>query len=269
MQEHPNSTVDLNAVRETTDALLWAFEKRPLSSALQRIASERPDDFGFNNIEEAREAIKEFHSEDDRRDRVVSLCDAIVQMHLDKFFAQCAPNSQEKEKSIVAGLVLVYMEMGRFDRVSSLVSDIAQHGAAEALEKSAEVESGGTFGHMLAGVWATIEVIVVLLMIGAVDSGFQTLMISSLAFIYAGLSFAITSLNRSNGLATFDQSAELNRIRFLLKDRLADTDQMHTAQDNLLKAIKKAEVRHHIYIAKIAVIELIGIAQILRTVFRG
>jgi len=283
MQENAKSTVDLDAVREATDALQWAFEKRPMSSDLKRISSERPDDFGFESVEDAQEAIKEFHSEDDRRSRVTSLSDALVQMHLDDFFAKCAPNSPEKERSLVFWFVIVLMESGRFDRVSSLISDVAQYGVAEAIKrtsqssialgtiigKSAEVKPGGVFRHILVGVVAVIEVLVILLMIGAVDPGFQTLVIAFLVLIYASFSFAITSVGRSNGLAAFDQSVVLLRIRSLLKDRFASTDLVLEGQDNLAKAIGKAEVRHRIYIAKLAAIELIGIIGILRTVFRG
>jgi hypothetical protein len=175
------------------------------------------------------------------------------------------------------------MESGRFDRVSSLISDIAQYGAAEALERSArssialtaiigkseKVESRSVFGHILAGVRAGIEVIVILFMIGAVDPGFQTLVIGSLVLLYATFSFAVTSESRKSGLTAFGQSAGLLRIRFLLKDRLADTDVIHEEEDNFIKAIGKAEVRHKIYITKVAVIELIGIVEILRTVFRN
>jgi len=283
MQEHVEPTVNLDAVREVTGSLLWAFEKRPMSYDLRRISSERPDDFGFESVEEAQEAIKEFHSGDDRRSRVTSLSDALVQMHLDDFFAKCAPNSAEKERSLVFSLVIVLMESGRFDRVSSLISDIAQDGVTEAMArasqsstevgtiigKSAKVESGGVFRHILAGAWAAIEVLVILLMIGAVGTGFQTLVIASLVLVYASLSFAITSVGRRNRLAAFDQSVVLLRIRSLLKDRFADTDLALEGQDNLAKAIRKAEVRHRIYIAKLEVIGLIGIVGILRTVFRG
>jgi hypothetical protein len=250
---------------------------------LERISSERPDDFEFESVEEAQKAIREFHAEDDRRSRVVSLSEALVRMHLDDFFAKCAPNSQEKEKSLVFWFVIVHMESGRFDRVSSLISDIAQYGAAEALERSArssialtaiigkseKVESRSVFGHILAGVRAGIEVIVILFMIGAVDPGFQTLVIGSLVLLYATFSFAVTSESRKSGLTAFGQSAGLLRIRFLLKDRLADTDVIHEEEDNFIKAIGKAEVRHKIYITKVAVIELIGIVEILRTVFRN
>lgn len=283
MQKHPDSPVDLEAVREVTDSLQCAFEKRLMISDLKRISSERPDDFGFESIEEAQEAIKEFHAEDDRRSRVTSLSDALVQMHLDDFFARCAPNSQEKERSLVFWFVIVLMESGRFDRVSSLIRDVAHCGVAEAIKrssrssmalgtiigKSAKVESGGVFGHILVGVWGAVEIIVILLMIGAVDPGFQTLVIGSLVLLYATFSFAITSVGRGNGLTAFDLSVGLLRIRSLLKDRFADTDLMIEGQDNLAKAIEKAEVRHRIYIAKVAMIELIGIVGILRTVFRG
>jgi hypothetical protein len=93
--------------------------------------------------------------------------------------------------------------------------------------------------------------------------------IGSLVLLYATFSFAITSVGRGNGLTAFDLSVGLLRIRSLLKDRFADTDLMIEGQDNLAKAIEKAEVRHRIYIAKVAMIELIGIVGILRTVFRG
>jgi hypothetical protein len=269
MQEFPNSNVDRNAVSLTTGSLQSAFEKRPMFYDLERISSERPDDFGFLTVSEAQEAVKKFHSDDDLRGQVVSLCDALARMHLDDFFARCAPSSTEKEKSLVSGLVLVNMESGRFDRVSSLISDIAQYGTTEALKKSTKVESGGAFGHIFYGVHAAIEIFVILIVIGFVEAGFQTLVMSSLALIYASLGFAIAYSGRSNALSAFDQSASLLRIRFLLKDRMADTDVMLEGQDNLVKSIGKADIRHKIFIARSAIIELIGIVEILKTVFRG
>src|ERR1035441_2553427 len=252
MQEPPNSNVDQNAVYLTTGSLQMAFERRPLFDDLERISSERPDDFGFLTVGEAQEAIKKFHSDDDLRGQIVSLCDAIVRMHLDDFFVRCAPGSTEKEKSQVSGLVLINMESGRFDRVSSLISDIAQYGAAEALKKCTKVETGSAFGHVFYGVRAAIEILVILAMIGSVEVGFQTLVMSSLILIYAGLGFAIAYGGRSNALSAFDQSASLLRIRFLLNDRWADTDVMLEGQDNLIKSIGKADVRHKIFIARSA-----------------
>jgi L-cysteine desulfidase len=240
-----------------------------MSWDLERLATERPDDFGFESVVEAQEAIKAFHSDEDRRERVVSLVDELVTIHLDTFLAQCAPNCTSEEKSTVVGLVFVYMEVGRFDRVSSLISDIAQHGLAKAIKKSAKVDSGSILGLIFAGVWATVEVIVVMLVIGAVDSGFQTLAISCLILIYAQLSFTITSGNMSNIMSGFGQTAEIRRIRNLLKDRLTDTDQMHTDEDNLDMEIKKLKVQRRIYVTKLAVLMLIGIVEILRTVFGG
>jgi hypothetical protein len=269
MQEQPNSTAAQDVARETTSGLHWAFEKRPMFYDLERISSERPDDFDFLTVDEAQEAIKKFHYDDDLRGHVVSLCDALMRMHLDDFFVRCAPSSTAEEKSVVSGLVLVYMESGRFDRVNSLISDIARYGTTEALKKSTRVETGGAFGHILYGARAAVEVLVILVMIGFVEAGFQTLVMSSLALIYAGLGFAIAYGGRSNALSAFDQSASLLRIRFLLKDRLADTDVMLEGQDNLIKSIGKADVRYKIYIARSAVIELICIVEILWTVFRG
>ena len=190
-------------------------------------------------------------------------------MHLDTFLSQCAPNCTSEEKSTVLGLVFVYMEVGRFDRVSTLISEIAQHGVVKAIKKSAKVGSGSILGHIFAGVWATVEVIVVLFIIGAVDSGFQTLVISCLILIYAGLSFTVTSGNMSNIMSAFGQTAELRRIRNLLKDRLADTDQIHTDEDNYAAGIMKLKVQRRIYVTKLVAIMLIGIVEILRTVFRG
>jgi hypothetical protein len=269
MQEQPGSAAAQDAAREATSGLLWAFEKRPMSYDLERISSERPDDFGFLTVGEAQEAIRKLHSDDDLRGQVVSLCDALVRMHLDDFCVRCVPSLTEKEKSLVSGLVLVNMESGRFDRVSSLISDIAQYGATEALKKSTKVETGSTFGHVFYGLRTAIEIFVVLVMFGSVEAGFQTLVISSLVLVYASLGFAVANGGRSNALNAFDQSASLLRIRFLLKDRLADTDVMREGQDRLIKSIGKAEVRHKIFLARTAVIELIGIVEVLRTAFGG
>jgi len=269
MREHPSTPADTDTVTETTDGLLWAFEKRPMVWDLEQLAAEHPNDFGFDSIKEAQETIKDFHAEADRRSRVVSLCDELVKMHLEDFFTRCAPSSTHEERAAVAGLVIVYMEVGRIDCVSSLINDIVKYGAAVALKKSVKVDSGKVFWHIAAAAWATVEVVVILLMIGAVGSGFQTLVISSLILIYAGLSFAIISAGKNSGLAAFGQSMDLKRIRFLLKDRLADTDQMHAEQDNLAKLIRKTDIRHNIFTVKVAVIELIGIIEILKTVLHG
>jgi len=85
-------------------------------------------------------------------------------------------------------------------RIISLISDIARYGTTEALKKSTRVETGGAFGHILYGARAAVEVLVILVMIGFVEAGFQTLVISSLVLVYARLGFAVANGGRSNAL---------------------------------------------------------------------
>jgi hypothetical protein len=267
MQEQPGHDANPDVVGDTKDALYWISERRALPWHLEKLASERSGDFGFESVAEAEQAIKDFRADTDRRDRVLSLFDELARMHIDAFLAKCAPACTSQEKSALIGLVFVYLETGRFDRVTTLIEDVAQHGPAIALKRNAKFESGGAAWHILAGIWATIEIIVVLFMIAAVDRGFQTLVVGSLVFMYAGLSLAITSGNYYGALAAFGQAADLQRIRLLHNDRLADTDEIRLEFDKAATEIRKASVRRWIYIVKLTVMELVGVVAILRTVF--
>jgi len=173
MQEQPGSAAAQDAAREATSGLLWAFEKRPMSYDLGTNFLGASDDFGFLTSARRKKRSENCTLMTICAARWSRCCDALVRMHLDDFCVRCVPSLTEKEKSLVSGLVLVIWSRVALIAVSSLISDIAQYGATEALKKSTKVETGSTFGHVFYGLRTAIEIFVVLVMFDPSRPGFR------------------------------------------------------------------------------------------------
>lgn len=222
----------------------------------------------FESIEEAEMAVQKFHERESVENGIWQISWDLREKAIEAFLDAHASTTDSFSRSSAQHIINQLLSTSSFNRLEFFLRDIFSNGIEKALKKYRAVDRGSKYGHIFAGLFALVEIAVLLLVLNACQHGFQTMVICALGFIYSALVFQGLTSNDFNVRRFATVVWQTSRIRHLLKDRGFKRDEVEEDFIQLDKILAKSRVRYWIAGVKFCIIDLICLVGLVMSAVR-
>jgi hypothetical protein len=220
----------------------------------------------FQSVDDAESAVEESDSRNRLRRGVDQIGIHLKSQLLQRYCEEHVLTLNDVELGKLRHIVDELLNLEQYGRLEAFLSNIPALGLEGALRELRAVEGGIVWRYLRASVLPLLEILLFALMLNACERGFQQLVIASLGIIYSLALFSFSTGQHYKAETFLLNTAALDRLRQLAKDRMFEADDAADRQIERSKALKKSEISFLVVAFKALIFEIIATIVIVKNV---